>query len=126
MNETVKYIYGRTNDEFYDIMDVGEAYIFDDLDLDAGWLRLCLVLYKGGYKDFEGLNTNDGVLSYDAVEKWVSWHHTDGKEYKILKFAVGPVGDYDTREWIEEHILSEIKDAQDKLHNDMFDQSLLI
>lgn len=122
----MKYIYDATNDEFHDIMEVGEAYIFDDMSMDNGWLTLCLVLYEGGYKDFDGMNAKIDITSLTSVIRWAAFNHKD-KDCKVLQFQIEPVkGCLDMYEWVEEHILSEIKDAQDKIHIDKFEQSLVI
>lgn len=124
--DQIKYIYDSTNDEFHDIMDVGEAYIFDDLNLDAGWLTLCLVLYDEGYRDFDGMNAKIDITSLDSVIRWAVFNHKD-KDCRVLQFQIKPVkGCLDMYEWVEEHILSEIKDAQDKIHVEKFEQSLVI
>ena len=126
MNEKVKYIYDKNRDEFFDIMEVGEAYIFVDLNHDPGFMALCLVLYKGGYKDFDGLSVQMDLVGLDAVVRWSEFKHEKTGGCRVVMFQVKTPENFDGREWIEEHILAEIKDAQDKLHSDMFDQSLLI
>jgi len=126
MKEEIKYIYDKNHDEFYDIMEVGEAYIFVDNNHDTGWMLLCLVLYNGGYKDFDGLSVKIGIVGYDAVVRWAEFKHKDAGGCRVVQFQVKPPKNVDGHEWIEEHILADIKGAQDKFHSDKFDQSIVI